>query len=71
MARPGHLGDVDQALDALLQLDEGAVVGDRDHLALDAVADLVLLVDALPRIRLELLQAERDALLLGVVIKVE
>jgi hypothetical protein len=64
--RPRHLGDVDQALDALLQLDECAVVGDRDHAALDAVADPVLLLDALPRIGLELLQAERDALLLGI-----
>src|SRR3977135_1614455 len=27
---PGHLRDVDQALDALLQLDEGAVVLERD-----------------------------------------
>ncbi len=34
---PAHLGDVDQALDALLELDEGAVVGEADHLALDAV----------------------------------
>ena len=66
VARPRHLGDVDQALDALLELDECAVVGDRDDLALDAVADLVLLLDALPRVGLELLQAERDALLLGI-----
>ena len=64
VARPRHLGHVDQALDALLELDECAVVGDRDHLALDAVADLVLVLDAFPRIGLELLQAERDALLL-------
>ena len=33
-AGPGHLGDVDQALDALLELDEGAVVGEADDLAL-------------------------------------
>ena len=62
VARPAHLGDVHQTLDALLQLDERAVVGDRDHLAAHARADRVLLLDVLPRIRLQLLQAERDAL---------
>ncbi len=66
VARPRHLGDVDEALDALLELDEGAVVGDRDHLAVDPRADRVLLLDVLPRVRLELLQAERDALALAV-----
>src|SRR5206468_9873571 len=30
---PGHLADVDQALDARLQLDEGTVAHDVDHLA--------------------------------------
>ena len=55
---PGHLGDVHQALDALLDLDEGAVVGEADHLALDAGADRVLLVGAVPRVLLDLLEAE-------------
>ena len=32
---PRHLGDVDQALDARLQLHEGAVVGDVGDAALD------------------------------------
>ena len=31
-----HLADVDQALDALFELDEGPVAHDVDHLALDA-----------------------------------
>ena len=48
---PGHLGDVHQALDALLELDEGAVGHDVDDLALDARADRVLLLDVLPRAR--------------------
>ena len=38
-AGPGHLADVDQALDALLQLDEGAVAHHVDHLAVDLRAD--------------------------------
>ena len=32
---PGHFGDVDQSLDARLQLDEGAVVGDVGHAAME------------------------------------
>ena len=58
---PRHLGDVDQALDARLELDEGAVVGDVGDAALELDADRVLRLDALPRIGLELLHAERDA----------
>src|SRR5690349_20753848 len=63
---PAHLGDVHQPLDARLDLDERAVVGDRDHLALHPRADRVLGRDVLPRIRLQLLHAEADALALPV-----
>ena len=58
--RPAHLADVDEALDALLELDERAV--ESDDLALDARADRILLVGAVPRVLLDLLQAEADAL---------
>src|SRR5215470_8890572 len=58
---PRHLGDVDQALDAGLELDERAVVGDVRDAALEAGADRELGLDALPRIRLQLLHAKRDA----------
>ena len=44
-----------------LELDEGAVVGDVGDAALELDADRVLGLDALPRIGLELLHAERDA----------
>jgi hypothetical protein len=37
--RPGHLGDVHQALDALLELHEGAVGHDVDDLARVLAAD--------------------------------
>ena len=60
---PGHLGDVDQTLDALLELDERAVVGDREDAAANLRADRVALGGVEPRIRRELLEAERDALL--------
>src|SRR6202171_3827980 len=62
---PRHLGDVDEALDAGLELDERAVVGDVGDAALEAGADRELGLDALPRIGLQLLHAERDAVGLG------
>src|SRR6266403_2154145 len=58
---PRHLGDVDEALDAGLELHEGAVVGEVGDAALEAGADRELGLDALPRIGLQLLHAERDA----------
>src|SRR5690606_8773217 len=58
---PGHFGDVDQAFDARLQLDERTVIGDVRNRTGDLLADRVLGRDAIPRIRLELLHAERDA----------
>src|SRR6185437_4383327 len=58
--RPGQLGDVDQPLDALLQLDETAVIGDAHHLAVHMRADGVALARIRPRIGQQLLEAERD-----------
>src|ERR1019366_9499885 len=66
LVRPVHLGDVDQAFDARLDLDESAVVGDVGDLAEQARALRVAARDAVPRVVAELLDAERDAVLLGV-----
>ncbi len=55
-----------QALDARLQLDEAAVVGDVGDLAEQARAGRVAACDLHPRILAELLQAERDAVALAV-----
>src|SRR6185312_14514602 len=63
---PAHLGDVHQALDAGLQLHEGAVVGDVGDAAGELGAHRVLGFHAVPRVGLELLHAERDALGVGV-----
>ena len=63
---PAHLGDVDQAFHAGLQLHEGAVVGDVGDRALEAGADRILGLDAGPRVGLQLLHAEADALRLRV-----
>jgi hypothetical protein len=49
---PAHFGDVDQAFDARLQLDERAVVGDVGDAAGELGADRVLGLDAFPRIGL-------------------
>src|SRR5688572_5061346 len=63
---PVHLGDVHQALDAALDLDERAVVGDVGDLAEEARALRVAAGDADPRVLAQLLEAQRDAVLLGV-----
>src|SRR5262245_31949177 len=59
---PTHLRHMDQPLDAGLELDEGAVVGDVGDRTLEAGARRVFGGDALPRIGFELLDAEADAL---------
>ncbi|EGE57140.1 hypothetical protein RHECNPAF_470013 [Rhizobium etli CNPAF512] len=58
---PGHFRDVDQAFDARLQLDECTVVGDIRDGTGNLLAFRILGLDAIPRIGLELLHAERDA----------
>ena len=61
---PAHLGDVDEPLDAFLQLDEGAVVGDAHDLAADSRAPGpdTPSADLGPRVGHDLLHAERNAL---------
>src|SRR5882762_1396412 len=66
VAGPAHLGDVHEAFDARFELDERAVVRDRDDFPLHARSNRILRGDVLPRIGLQLLQAERDALALPV-----
>src|SRR5258706_2546369 len=59
---PAHFRDVHEPLDPRLELDERAVVRDVGDAADELGVDRVLEVDALPRIGLELLHAEADAL---------
>ena len=63
---PAHLGDVDQAFDARLQLDESAVVRDVGDRSLELAADRILRLDAGPWVGAELLHAEADALRLRI-----
>src|SRR2546423_1656283 len=58
---PRDVGDVDEAINALFDLDERAEVRQVTHTPVDARADLVTLFERLPRIRLRLLHAETDA----------
>src|SRR5207244_13603018 len=63
---PAHFGNVDQAFDARLQFDERAVVGDVGDAAGILRPDRVLYRDAIPRVGLELLHAQADAVALVV-----
>src|SRR5208282_4494866 len=58
---PRHFGAVAQALHAGLELDEVAVVGDVGHPALELLPDTIAGLDVRPRVFLQLLHAERDA----------
>ena len=57
---------MNQALDAGLELNEGAVVRQRHDLAAQPQADRIAIRDGFPGIGLGLLQAQTDALALGV-----
>ena len=59
---PAHFRNVDQAFDARLDFDEGAVFGDVGHGTGHLHADRVLRGNAIPRIAFQLLHAEADAL---------
>ncbi len=58
---PGDVREVHQAVDVARQADEDAEVGDRLDLAGHLVAAVVVLGELLPRVRLALLESERDA----------
>src|SRR5690606_16596119 len=66
---PVHLGHVHQALDARLDLDERAVVGDVGHLAEHTGVGRVAARDVVPRILAQLLQAQAHAVALAVVLE--
>src|SRR5690606_16179939 len=58
---PGDVGQVNQAVDAAIQADEDAEIGNRLDLAGEAVALLVCRGELLPRVRHALLHAAADA----------
>ena len=64
LAGPAHVGDVQEAVDALLDLDEGPVVRQVPHRPLDHGAGRVLAGDLVPGVGLGLLHPQGDFLLL-------
>src|SRR6478752_5613732 len=64
--RPAHVGDVNEAVDAWLDLDERPEAREVANLPVDARADRVLERQYHPRILLRLLHAERDLLLVRI-----
>ena len=60
---------MDEAFDALLEFHKSAVVGDADHPAVDVRAHGITVLRIQPRIRRELLEAQRDPLLIFVVLQ--
>src|SRR5579863_726134 len=61
---PRHLRDMNQPLDAGQQFDESSVVGEADHASDGAISHLEFRGHLLPRVRLKLLESQRDAILL-------
>src|SRR3546814_6895200 len=66
---PVHFRNVDQAFDARFDLDERAVIGDVGDLAEQTGAFRITTFDVAPRIGAELLEAERHAATLAVVLE--
>src|ERR1035437_2839801 len=60
--RPRHLADVDETLDTRLQLHESAIIGDVDHPPDHPAVDAVARGHRLPRVGLELFDAQRHPL---------
>src|SRR5579884_43732 len=67
--RPCHLADMNEAFDALLQLDKSSVVGDAENASSNARTDWITLRGIEPWIRRELLKSERNALFVFVELK--
>ena len=66
---PGHFGNVNESFDTLFEFHESAVIGDRNDLAADVRALGEFVLNALPGMFGELLEAQRNALLVFVEVK--
>src|SRR5947207_518519 len=57
---PRHVGDVDEAVDLFLHLDERTELSEVPDLAVDFAADRILVGQVVPGIAFDLLEAERN-----------
>src|ERR1043166_761664 len=62
---PGEIAHMHQTVDSFFDFDERAEVGHVAHATFYHAADAVTAIDRGPRVRLELLQPERNAPVLG------
>src|SRR5512141_2323777 len=67
--RPRHFADVDEAFDSLLEFYERAVVGHADDASADVRSLGIAVLRIQPWIRRQLLESERNALLIFVVLE--
>src|ERR1043165_5164029 len=65
-ARPGNVRHMDETVDTVFDLDESAEVRQVADASVNARADLVTLVQRLPRVLLHLLHTEADTTRLGI-----
>src|SRR4029434_9294972 len=56
--RPGHIGNVDETIDAFFESDKGPKVGQITNFAFDFTSHRVALIDGRPRVGLNLLHAQ-------------
>src|SRR5262245_33004420 len=66
---PAEIADVNQSVDSVFNLDERAEVGEIAYAPFNGRVDGIFLVQALPRVRLELLESERNATLTRIHVK--
>src|SRR5579863_910614 len=67
--RPSHFADVYEAFNSLFQLDECSVVGHADYTSRHMSALRIAMLGVEPRIRRQLLESKRNALLVFVVLQ--
>ncbi len=61
---PGHVRDMQEAINSIFELDKGSVVGEIPNNTLDNRSDREFFSNEIPGVLLDLLHAERDLLLL-------
>src|SRR6266568_2607297 len=64
--RPGHFADMDETFDSLLKLDECSVISHADDPPVNMRAYRIAMLGIQPRIRRELLESQRDSLLVAI-----